>query len=135
MQAKIDINLEDIKSGKCYEVYCTVGRLREFLAEHNLPDDAKVFIQRVEDFYFEENNWGTVKKEGWMYCSDKALIENAKPGGKYHNKKEYPRMTEEHIQGILDMEAHLDEAKDEYMPAFCPVKYKDDDNLYLDAHY
>ena len=133
--AKIDIDLEDIKNKKCYEHYCTVGRLREFLEEHNLPDDAKVFIQRVEDVYFEENGWGTIKKEGWFYHSDLELIKKAKSGGEFHDKEQYPRMTDEHIKSILDIENHLDEDKEEYMPAWCPVKYKDDDNLYLDAHY
>jgi hypothetical protein len=28
-----------------------------------------------------------------------------------------------------------DDLKDQYHPAFCCVKYTDDDNLYLDLHY
>jgi hypothetical protein len=45
--------------------YLTVGRLKEELAKY--PDDALVVSQRVEDFYYEENGWQTVKKPDPLY--------------------------------------------------------------------
>lgn len=47
-----------------YEHYLTVGKLKEFISKNNLPDNAKVLIQRVEDVYFEKHNWGVYLKEG-----------------------------------------------------------------------
>ena len=41
----------------------TVGKLKEYIK--NLPDDSKVFIERIEDFYFENNNWTTKSKDNW----------------------------------------------------------------------
>ena len=35
----------------------------------------------------------------------------------------------QHIQELTD------DLKDQYHPVFCCMKYKDDDNLYLDLHY
>ena len=50
--------LEDLSS---YKDYLTVGKLRKYLEQHpELPDDANVLIQRVEDKYYEKNGWGVV---------------------------------------------------------------------------
>jgi hypothetical protein len=35
--------------------YMTVGDLKKAL--ENVPDDAEVRYQRIEDFYFKENGW------------------------------------------------------------------------------
>jgi len=44
--------LEDLSK---YKDYLTVGKLKKFLEEHpELPDDANVLIQRVEDVYYED---------------------------------------------------------------------------------
>lgn len=50
-----------------YDHYLTVGRLKEFLNKHNLPDTAKVVVQRVEDVYYEKHNWGVYLKEMEQY--------------------------------------------------------------------
>ena len=47
-----------------YKDFLTVGKLKKFLDEHNLPDTAKVVIQRVEDIYYEKHSWGVFFKEG-----------------------------------------------------------------------
>lgn len=47
-----------------HQHYLTVGELKAFLSKHNLPDDAKVLVQRVEDVYYEKHNWGVYLKEG-----------------------------------------------------------------------
>lgn len=39
----------------------SVGSLRKFLDENkDLKDDVAVVIERVEDRYFEKNNWGGI---------------------------------------------------------------------------
>jgi hypothetical protein len=47
-----------------YSYYLTVGDLKEFLYKHNLPNDSKVVIQRIEDVYYEKHQWGVYLKEG-----------------------------------------------------------------------
>ena len=133
MNAKKTHTQEEIR--KEYKHYCTVGQLKEILKKNNIPDDAKIFIERVEDVYFEKYKWGTVKKKGVSYCSEKRLIDKAKPGGAFHDKEQYPRMDEETIQNILDSEKDLDECMDEYVPAWWPVVYDGDDNIYFTAFY
>ena len=44
--------------------YLTVGEIKKFLNEHQLPDDAVVVVQRVEDIYYKEHNWGSYLKKG-----------------------------------------------------------------------
>ena len=88
-----------------YQYYLTVSRLKEFLNEHNLPDNAKVVIQRVQDVYYEKHNWGVYLKEG------------------------------EHT--FKDEEGNIvKESLEQYHPAWCCVKYKDEDDvLFIDLHY
>ena len=57
-----EITKEELKNR--YQHFMTVGDLKEFLNKHNLPDDAKVVVQRVEDVYYEKHNWGVYLKEG-----------------------------------------------------------------------
>lgn len=47
-----------------YEHFLTVGELKEFLYKHNIPNDSKVLIQRIEDVYFEKHGWDVYLKEG-----------------------------------------------------------------------
>lgn len=47
-----------------YASALTVGELKEFLNKHDLPDTAKVVVQRVEDVYYDELGWGVYLKEG-----------------------------------------------------------------------
>lgn len=104
----------------------TVGQLREFLYKCNLPDDALVLTQRVEDCYYENNNWGVYKKEGYHYHS--ALRHNAN----VENKEEYPDL----LPCDKFTEEDLDRMKEQYTPAFCVLTYQDDsDALYINLHY
>lgn len=85
--------------------YLTVGGLKKFLNEHNLPDDAKVMIQRVEDYYYEKCNWGVFLKDGEHTYSDN--------------------------QGNVVIES-----LEQYHPAWCCVKYHDEDELlFINMHY
>ena len=53
MDTKKKVNvIKDLKGN--YENYLTIGKLKKFLEEHpELPDDALVLTQRVEDKYYE----------------------------------------------------------------------------------
>lgn len=112
----------------------TVRELLEHIEKNNIPMDAEVFVERVKDVYFNECGWEVVKKEGFMYNQQKELIDKAK-SGEFNNKEEYPLMSEGVIEGIIDSEQSLDETKVEYIDTFCGVKYKGDNNLYIDCHY
>lgn len=97
------ITKEDLTNG--YDYFLTVGQLKKFLDKHQLPDQAKVVVQRVEDRYFEGNNWGVYLKEGDNTFKDD--------------------------NGVID-----EETLSQYHPAFCCVKYNDEDDvLFIDMHY
>lgn len=64
-----EITKEELQNG--YREFLTVGGLKEFLYKHNLPNDSKVVIQRVEDVYYEKHNWGVYLKEGEHTFKDK----------------------------------------------------------------
>ncbi len=46
-----------------HEHSLTVGDLKRFLEEHDLPDDAKVLVERIEDVYYEKNSWSVLEKD------------------------------------------------------------------------
>ena len=136
----------------------TVGDLKKFIETYNLPDDAPVMVQRIEDRYYEGNDISGMsgckdtddglfppgsKSEGWgVYL---------KEGDSYYSIKNMNiRMEEEIVRRkngepgkfheIEDPEKYLielnDELKDQYHPVWSPVFYKDDsDILFLDLHY
>lgn len=113
----------------------TVGALKRFIEEFNIPDNAPVVMQRIEDVYFEQNNWGVYLKEGENFYNIKAFnkemedeISRREKGEEY----EYP--------GINDplklIQETSDEDKTQYIPMWSCVHYKDDaDVLFIDAHY
>lgn len=132
MLAKNTLDVNDIKN---HTEYYTVGQLKKFLEKYNIPDHAKICIQRVENIYFEQYDWSTIKKEGFQYREFEKYIEKAKPGGEFHDKDKYPNLTDHDINKILESSSNLRDLVDEYVPIWSPVKYDDDYNLYLDAHY
>lgn len=114
-----------------YKDYCTVGDLLKFIQDNNIPLDSKILIQRIEDSYFEKG-WHTMRKGGEHYHN--ALQWNKDiDDGKYLDKKQYQKMKEENLKKITPED--LERFKEEYYITWCPVKYNDDNNLYLDAHY
>lgn len=56
-----EITKEDLKNK--YRHHLTIGGLRDFLNKHDLPDNGRVLIQRIEDFYYDNNNWAVYLKE------------------------------------------------------------------------
>lgn len=131
-----EITLEELASAPCYQHSAlTIGKLKELIAKYNLPDNGKVLIERVEDRYYEQNNWGVVFKEGyWFY----AVVERNK-----EMKEEIERRTRGEESEYPDLENPQDcimelskELMDQYHPAYYACKSKDDDtNLYIDLHY
>jgi hypothetical protein len=117
-----------------YKHHLTVGDLKEFLEKNNLPDDAKVMIQRVEDVYFEKNNWGVYLKEGYWYHSIKEMNENMLAEAKRIEEGLEPEYDmEDPLSKVIDLD---DELKDQYHPAWSCVRYNDDqDLLFIDLHY
>lgn len=109
----------------------TVGELLKYIEDHNIPHTATVVYQRIEDIYFENHGWYTIKKPSEAYYN--AIQWNKDiDSGKYLDKEEYPNMTEEHLTKIEPQQ--LAQMKNEYVPVFSAVLY-DLDHLYLDAHY
>jgi len=64
MKGPKEISKQEITEG--FKEFLTVGKLKDFLAKHDLPDDAKVLVERLEDRYFENNNWPVYIKPGEM---------------------------------------------------------------------
>ncbi len=117
-----------------YKDHLTVGRLKEFLEKHpELPDDALVLAQRVEDVYYEKNGWGVVMKEGYHYHSYKENNIRMEEEIKRRKNGEHPKYDmEDPSKFIVELD---DTMKEQYHPAWCCLKYKGDNNLYIDLHY
>jgi len=125
------INKEELKSG--YQDFLTVGKLKKFLKEHNLPDHAKVMIQRVEDIYFEKNHWDVYLKEGersYSYRQWNKDIQNEE----YLNER--PKLKEAKEDLHVFTEEEIRGASAQYHPAWSCVRYKGEgDLLFIDLHY
>lgn len=74
----------------------TVGELLKFIEDNNIPNDAKVLYERIENVYFDECDW-----QGSIYKQE------------YENEESYAQ----------------------FIPAFTTIKFNDDNNLYLTAHF
>ena len=132
MDTKKKVNV--IKDLSGYKDYLTVGKLRKFLEEHSeLPDDALVLTQRVEDKYYEEHGWGVVLKEGfWYHAFNENNIRMADEILRRENGEEPEYDIEDPSKAITELN---DENKEQYHPAFSCLRYNDDNNLYIDLHY
>lgn len=117
-----ELSKKDLKK---YVDFLTVGRLKEFLNEHNLPDDAIVVVERVEDVYYEKYDWGVYLKKGEHYHSAKRLKKDIKKGI-YPKAKDLKPYTKEEMKEMME----------QYHPVWCCARYKDDkDILFLNLHY
>ena len=116
--------------------YLTVGKLKEFLAETNLPDTALVLVQRVEDKYYEKHGWDVYLKEGYHFHSHVEMNKNMQDEIERRargEEPEYPKIDDpsKYICSEEDV-VHL---KEQYHPAWCCVHYSDDEELFIDLHY
>lgn len=110
----------------------TVGQLLEFIKKHNIPDNAVVRYERIEDEYFNKNNWKVIKKEGQFYNQYKELNRQI-DSGQFNDKEQYPLIDDPNKFRMSDEE--LEEMKDEFISAESCIKYSGDSNLYITAHY
>lgn len=86
---------KDLQDLNKYEHYSTVQELLDFIEKNNIDKNSKILVQRIEDMYYEQYNWTTIKKDSVDFADE----------------------------------------QDEFTPVWCPVKYKDDDKLYLHLHH
>lgn len=108
----------------------TIKELREAIT--NLPDDGEVYVQRIEDKYFENHGWSVKKMEGEWY--HKFLQWNKDiDSGKYLDREQYPNMIpEKHLTKLTNED--LESAKEQYIDTHCCINY-DKKNLYITSHY
>ena len=112
----------------------TVGRLKEFLAKHpELTDDAPVVVERVEDFYFEENGWSVYPKEGEQYHFQLDLNRRMQEEIDRRQRGEKPEYETDCPEDFIKEPS--DEDLTQYIPTWCCVKYKDENILFIDLHY
>ena len=114
----------------------TVGKLKEELYKHPNPD-ALVMIERVGDFYYRDGGWESQYKEGFHY--NMTMSYNEKMREEIERRKnglepEYPRM-EDPSKHIAEDPIFLQHMKEQYHPAFCSTRFKDEDHLYINLHY
>ena len=132
----------------------TMGELAEFVYKNpQIPRDAKVLIERVEDVYFEgvgisgmnsvkgilpkgakADGWKVLPVEGENYCNAKDFndamlqeMEDRKNG----EESQYPKIEnpEEYIVELTD------KLKEQFFPAWCISKENDDSIVYIFNHY
>lgn len=102
--------------------YLTWGELKEWALKNNIPDEAIVVVERVEDFYYDKNNWS-------VYCKENSLCSNLR------------RINGDIAAGAIELkqpftEEQVNDARSEYHPVWSPVYYSEDPNiLFLDLHY
>lgn len=93
--------------------YLTVGALKEFIKKNELPDDAIVVTQRIEDGYFEGIDVSGMRStEGIVPQGTKSA-----PWGVYLKSQNFPDDTQ-------------------YHPTWCCPVYTDEKEiLFIDSHY
>lgn len=125
-----ELTKEDLK---VYSDHLTVGKLKAFLEKYQLPDDAPVLIQRVEDIYFDKHSWGVYLKESdTTYFARKHNKDI--DDGKFLDKEQFPDFHISHI--TKTSEEQMKEYMDQYHPAWACAYYKDDkDILFISSHY
>jgi len=126
-----EISKEEL-NGFAEHHYLTVGRLEKFIKEHELTPDSIVVVQRVEDFYYEQNKWGVYLKEGEAAHSCKSWNEDIT--GEYLDAKRYPRLAGKELKPFTEQQ--IKQSMEQYQPVWSCVRYNDDkDVLFLDLHY
>ena len=107
----------------------TIKELREAIA--NLPDDGEVYVERIEDFYFEKHGWSVKKIEGEAYHR---YIQWNKDidSGIYFDNENYPNIKPGMLKKVTEEE--LEASKEQYIDTHCCINY-DGKNLYITSHY
>ena len=98
------------------EHFSKVGDLLDFIEKYKIPRDSNILVQRIEDCYYE----------GCDISGFTGQLEDSSWGKLPEGSKTTPWET---------IKKETDFGDSEYTPVWCPVKYKNDNNLYLDLHY
>jgi hypothetical protein len=138
--------------------FLTVGQLKKFIEQHNIPDNAPIIVERIQDKYYEgvdisgmsgctdtENGifpegsksegWGVYLKAGNSYNHIKTInirMEEEIVRRRNGEPGKFPKVEnpKEHIVNLGD------DLMNQYHPVWGPVFYKDDpDVLFLNLHY
>ena len=125
--------------------HLTVGDLKRMIEKHNLPDNAIVLVERVEDKYFEggcdisgmssangilpegsrSSEWGVYLVDGENHYYAKKYNEDV-ANGEWEDKPPHPIYTEEQLRLC----------KDQFVPAWCCGPYKKEKDIFLiHMHY
>lgn len=133
----------------------TVQELLDYVRDNNVPMDAELFYERVEDRYFngvdtsgmsgrlpdgslgilpegsKSNGWSVVRKKGYRhYC---ALQWNLNLQGKFTDRKNFPDFDLDNARPHTAEE--LEEAMEQYITVESACTYQGSRRLYLTAHY
>jgi hypothetical protein len=111
----------------------TVGQLLDFIEKYNIPRDAKILVERIEDVYYEERGWEVVYKEGEYYHWSKKANEDMTEELQRRARGEKPKYDLEDPSSMIIELSNAD--KVQYRPIWEPIKYNDDSNLYLNLHF
>jgi len=114
-----------------YKNFCTVGELLDYIKKYNIPMDAKILMQRIEDDYFEDDTSGNKRElfriEGES-CNKMRTINSGIANLGLDEFNDYPNIKE-------FSEDDIDALKEEYYPCWSPVYYEGQNHLFLDANY
>lgn len=138
----------------------TWGELKEFCKDHNIPDDAPIMIQRVEDRYYDgidvsgmtgtlpdgtsgilppgskADGWRVYLKKGFWYYSVERQNEKMEAEIKRRKNGEEPHYDKIENPEDCIVDLNDDELFEQYTPASQAVFYSDDsDMLFIDLHY
>lgn len=116
-----------------YHDYLTVGGMKKVFEEQQLSDDAKILIERVQDFYYENNHWSVFRHGGYWYYSSLRMNEKI-DSGEFADKSRYPKIDDP--EKFRTSEKDLHEMQSQYHPAFCCFKSEEHPEfLLINLHY
>lgn len=124
---------ENVVEPEYFKHSYTVGELLDYIEKHKIPREGKIFIQRIEDRYFD----GWSKAKGWSKVIRPDFMHHVtldKLADIRANRDQYPKITEQYIEAMqkeIDEQVHFSE----YIPIHSPVGYDEYKHLFLDAHY
>jgi hypothetical protein len=115
--------------------FLTVGDLLKFIEENQIPVTAPVMIQRVEDVYYENHDWGVYLKKGEHYRNSERMnqLMNEEIDRRLRGEEpNFPKI-ENPAKYIVDND---ESSMEQYHPAWSGCRYGDDtDMLFIDLHY
>jgi len=130
MNKEKEYTKEELKTLTTKHHYLTVGDLKKAIAD--LDDSVPVIVERVEDKYYETGGWKVYKTENmfthFLRKNNELII-----SGEYFNEDNYPDLKPENV--VLATEEEINDAKDQFHPAFCANASLEKDLLFIHLHY